>query len=136
MAESKDGKVIAKVDGKSVSSEREGLVTSWVSHSAELAERTAVTAFGIVRDVQNELNQRVLGLIALVDGTQQGLIKLVRGIDDRLDKLSEDVIDAAESVTLGVIRTVRDTGHGVTDLASGLTSPRETTPAPERRATA
>jgi hypothetical protein len=135
MAEQKDGKVIAKVDGKAVSAEREGLVTSWVSHSAELAERTATTAFGIVRDVQNELNQRVLGLIGLVDGTQQGLIKLVRGIDDRLDKLSEDVIDVAESVTLGLIRTVRDTGHGVTDLASGLTAPRET-PTPERRVSA
>jgi hypothetical protein len=135
MAEPKEAKVIAKVDGKSVASEREGLLTSWVSHGAELAERSAVTAFGIVRDVQNELNQRVLGVIGLVDGTQQGLIKLVRGIDDRIDKLSEDFIDVAESVTLGVIRTVRDTGHGVTDLASGLTQPRESG-SPDRRVTA
>jgi hypothetical protein len=126
MAEPKEAKVIAKVDGKPVPAEREGLVTSWVSQSAELAERTVVTAFGIVRDVQNELNQRVLGVIGFVDGTQQGIIKLVRGIDDRIDKLGEDVIDVAENVTLGIIRTVRNTGHGVTDLASGLTQPRET----------
>jgi hypothetical protein len=126
MADPKEAKVIAKVDGKPVAAEREGLVTSWVSQSAELAERTAVTAFGIVRDVRNELNQRVLGVISLVDGTQQGLIKLVRGIDDRIDKLGEDVIDAVESVTLGIIRTVRQTGHGVTDLASGINQPRET----------
>jgi hypothetical protein len=126
MAEPKEAKVVAKVDGKPVPADREGLVTSWVSQTAEIAERTVTTTFGIVRDVQNELNQRVLGVISFVDGTQQGLIKLARGIDDRLDKLTEDVIDTFEGVTLGVIRTVRDTGHGVTDLASGLTTPRET----------
>jgi hypothetical protein len=124
MAEPKEAKVIAKVDGKS--GEREGLVTSWVTHSAELAERTALTAFGIARDVQSELNQRLLGVIGLVDGTQQGLIKLARGIDGRLDKLSEDVIGVVENVTLGLIRSVRDTSHSVADRASSLTQPRET----------
>jgi hypothetical protein len=115
----------AKVDVKPVAADREGLLTSWVSQSAEIAERVITTGFGIVRDVQNELNARLLGAIGFVDNTQQGAIKLIKGIDDRLDKLTGDVIDAAESVTLGIIRTVRDTGHGVTDLASGLNKPRE-----------
>jgi hypothetical protein len=115
----------AKVEVKPVAADREGLLTSWVSQSAEIAERVVATGFGIVRDVQTEVNARLLGVVGFVDTTQQGAIKLIKGIDDRLDKLTGDVIDAAESVTLGIIRTVRDTGHGVTDLASGLTKPRE-----------
>jgi hypothetical protein len=115
----------AKVDVKAVAADREGLLTSWVSQGAEIAERVVTTSFGIVRDVQGELNQRLLGVIGFFDGTQQGAIKLIKGIDDRLDKLTGDVIDAAEGMTLGIIRTARDTGHGVTDLASGLTKPRD-----------
>jgi hypothetical protein len=115
----------AKVDVKTVAADREGLLTSWVSQSAELAERVVTTGFGIVRDVQGELNQRLLGVIGFIDNTQQGAIKLLKGIDDRMDKLAGDVVDAAEGMTLGMIRTARDTGHGVTEMASGLTKPRE-----------
>ena len=116
----------AKVDVKAVAADREGLLTSWVSQGAEIAERVVTTSFGIVRDVQGEVNQRLLGVIGFFDGTQQGAIRLIKGIDDRLDKLTGDIIDAAEGMTLGIIRTARDTGHGVTDLASGLTKPRDT----------
>jgi hypothetical protein len=78
-----------------------------------------------VRDVRGEVNQRILGTLQFVEGTQQGVFKLLRAVDDRLDKLSEDVLDTAESVTIGIIRTLRDTGHGVTSLAGNFTRARE-----------
>jgi hypothetical protein len=120
MAEGKVGKTDLKTAGG-----EHGLVGSWVSQGADLAERTAGTCFGIVRDVRIEINQRILGTLQLVENTQQGVIKLLRAIDERIDKLAGDTIDAGESITLGVIRTIGDTGHGVTDLAGQLTRPRE-----------
>jgi hypothetical protein len=124
MAETKT-ETKTKLEVKPVAAEREGLVTSWVSQGAELAERTTTTAFGIVRDVRGELNQRILGTLAFIEGSQQGVFKLLRGVDERIDKLAEDVLEATESLTLGIIRTLRDTGHGVTDLAGNLARPRE-----------
>jgi hypothetical protein len=136
MADAKEAKV-AKVDVKTpVAAEREGLLASWVSQSADLAERTVSTGFGIVRDVRGELNQRVLAAIGLVDNAQQsaikfvdsaqqGAIKLARVLDERVERLAEDSIDTAESLVVGIIRAVRDTGHGVTDLANNFSRPRE-----------
>ena len=125
MAETKDAKV-AKVDVKTpVAAEREGLLASWVSQSADLAERTVSTGFGIVRDVRGEINARVLAAIGFVDNAQQGAVKLVRVLDERVDRLAEDSIDTAESLVVGIIRAVRDTSHGVTDLATSISRPRE-----------
>src|SRR5262245_42091518 len=112
MAEQK----IAKVpEVKPIPSDREGLLSSWVGQSSDLAEKATITVVGIVRDVRSEVNQRFNGMLNLVDGSQQGLIKLARGVNDRVDKLSEETIDTVENLILGVIRTVRDTGRGVTD---------------------
>jgi hypothetical protein len=136
MAETKEAKV-AKVDVKTpVAAEREGLLASWVSQSADLAERTVATGFSIVRDVRGEINQRVLAAIGFVDGAQQGAIKFVdsaqqgavklaRVLDERVDRLAEDSIDTAESLVVGIIRAVRDTSHGVTDLATNFSRPRD-----------
>ena len=112
-----------------VPSDREGIVGSFVTQTAELAEKTATTTFGVVRDVRGEISHRILDALALVEGSQQGLLKLLRGINDRSDKLSDEVIDSLESLTLGVLRTVRDTSRGVTELATSWTTnlarPRE-----------
>lgn len=121
MAE-KAGKVEIK---PTVPSDREGLIGSFVNQTSELAEKVATTGFGVVRDVRGELSQRVLGLIGLVEGTQQGVIRLLRTINERTDRLSEDVIDTVENLTLGTLRTVRETGRGVTELATNLTKPKE-----------
>ncbi len=117
MAESKPDTKVTKVDVKPIG-EPVGIFTSWVSHSTELAERATLTVFGIARDLRGEVNQRILGALSLVEGTQAGAIKLVRSIDERIDKLAEDVLDNAESFTLNLIRTVRDTGHGVTSAVA------------------
>ncbi|MCU1276492.1 MAG: hypothetical protein JWM53_38 [bacterium] len=119
----------AELKSKSVPSDREGIVSSFVTQTAELAERATGTTFGIVRDVRGEISQRILGAIAFIDGSQQGFIKLLRGINDRADKLSDDLIDTIENLSVGTLRTVRDTSRGVTDLATNLTTnltkPRE-----------
>jgi hypothetical protein len=122
MAEPKTESKVSKVP---ISPEPEGLVTSWMNHSAELAERATNTGFGIIRDVRGEINQRILATLSLVESSQMGVMKLLRTIDERVDKLAEQTIDTAESLTLGVIRALRETGHGVTVLAGGLTRPRE-----------
>ena len=117
MAEGKPDTKVTKVDVKSLG-EPVGILTSWVSHSTELAERTTLTVFGIARDVRGEVNARIVGALNLIEGTQAGAIKLVKTIDERIDKLAEDVIDTAESFTLNLIRTVRDTSHGVTSAVA------------------
>jgi hypothetical protein len=124
MAEAKSETKATKIDVR-VAVERDGLVNSWVSQGTELAERTTATVFGIARDVRGEIHQRFLGTLALVEGTQQGIFKLVRTVDERLDRLAEEMTDTGESVVLGVIRTLRNAGHGVTELAAGITGPRE-----------
>jgi hypothetical protein len=125
MAEAKSETKATKIDVR-VAAERDGLVNSWVSQGTELAERTTATVFGIARDVRGEIHQRFLGTLALVEGTQAGLFKLVRSVDERLDRLAEEMTDTSESMVLGVIRTLRNAGHGVTELAAGITAPRET----------
>jgi len=109
--------------------EREGIVGSFVTQTAALAEKATLTTFGIARDVRGEIHQRIVDAFALVDGTQQGMMKLLRGINDRADRLSEEVIDTIESLTIGTLRTMRDTSRGVTELATSLTTsltrPRE-----------
>ncbi|HEX8950349.1 MAG TPA: hypothetical protein VF997_17715 [Polyangia bacterium] len=119
----------AELKAKPVPSDREGIVASFVMQTAELAEKATTTAFGVVRDVRGELSQRILGTIAFVEGSQQGFIKLLRGINDRADKLSDDLLDTLENLSVGSLRTVRDTSRGVTELATNLTTsltkPRE-----------
>jgi hypothetical protein len=124
MAEAKDSKV-TKVDVKAIPADREGLLSSIVTQSADLAERTTGAAFGMVRDVRVELNQRVLGTLAWIESSQQGVFKLLRSFNERTDKLAEETLETVESLALGVIRAVRDTGRGVTDLAISIGKPRE-----------
>jgi hypothetical protein len=118
-----------ELKAKPVPSDREGIVASFVTQTAELAEKAATTAFGVVRDVRGELSQRILGTIAFVEGSQQGFMKLLRGINDRADKLSDELIDTLENLSVGSLRAARDTSRGVTDLATNLTTnltkPRE-----------
>jgi hypothetical protein len=110
----------SKSEIKPVPSDREGLITSWVNQTADLTEKVTTTGFGIVRDVRGELSARALATIAFLEGAQLSVFKLLRTFNDRADRLSEDVIDTAENLALGVVRTVRDTGRGVTDLATNL----------------
>jgi hypothetical protein len=124
MAEPKEAKT-TKGESRVLESEREGLVTSWLTQGAGLAERTVGTCFGIVRDVRVEVSQRILGTLQWMESSQDGVFKLMRTIEERLDRLTGDALDAAESVTLGVVRTISEAGHGVTDIAGGLTRPRD-----------
>jgi hypothetical protein len=126
MAEAKEGKIMKNESRTLAEGPRGGLLASFVSESAQLAERTVGTCFGIVRDVRVELNQRVLGTIQFVESTQQGVFKILRGVDERIDSLGGDALDTAEGFLLGIIRTVGEAGHGVTAMADQLTRPRET----------
>jgi hypothetical protein len=118
-----------KLEMKPVPSDREGIVGSFVTQTSELAEKATMTTFGIARDVRGEIHQRIVDAFSLVEGTQRGFMQLLRGINDRADKLSEDLIDTIENLTVGTLRTMRDTSRGVTELATnlttGLTKPRE-----------
>jgi hypothetical protein len=122
MAEPKEAK-ITKTDPRVVAGTEEGLVGSVLSRGVDLAERAASTAFGIVRDVRGETNQRILGTLKWVEEFQEAAFRLVRSIDERLDRLVVDAIDTGEGITLGIIRTVGETGHGVTEMAGSLTRP-------------
>src|SRR5262249_19112429 len=103
----------------------EGLITSFVTQPVALAEKFTSTTFGVARDIQGELSQRILDVITLVDGTQQGLVKLLRGLNGRVDQVSDALIDTLENLTVGTLRAVRDTGRNVTDLAGQLGKSRD-----------
>ena len=117
MAEAKTEAKVAKVESLKGPS-NEGLVTTWIGYSTDLAERSTLTAFAIARDVRMEINQRVLGTLQFLESSQAGVFKLARTIDERVDKLAEDMIETAESVALGLIKIVRDTGTGVTGVVA------------------
>jgi hypothetical protein len=117
MAEAKAETKVTKVESLKTSP-NDGLLTTWIGYSTELAERSTTTAFAIARDVRSELNQRILGTLQFLESSQAGAFKLARTIDERVDKLAEEVIDTAESVALGLIRIVRDTGTSVTGVVA------------------
>ena len=121
-------KAVLEVE-KPIPSDRGAIATSFVTQTAQLAEKATATAFAVVRDVRGELSQRIVGTLAFIDGSQQSFMKLLRGINERADRLSDEVIDTLENLSVGSLRTLRDTSRGVTELATsvtaGLTRPRE-----------
>jgi hypothetical protein len=124
MAETK-----SRAEFKAIPSDKEGLISSWVTQSSEFVERGVGTCFELLRDVRGEVKQRVTGTLDWVESSQQGFIKLGRGMTERVDRLAEDAIGTAENLAIGVVRAVRDVGHGVTEIASrataSLAKPRE-----------
>jgi hypothetical protein len=108
--------------------EDQGVLAVGVESVAQAAEKTLLSAYGIVRDVRGEVAQRVLGVIDWVDSVQQGTIKLARSVVQRTDEVANAWIDANEHVALGVVRALRSTGEGATQFASrtaaSLTSTR------------
>jgi hypothetical protein len=119
--------------GRSVASDREGLLGGLVSQGADLAEKATTTCFGVARDVRDEIDQRIVGTLTWVEGSQQGVMKLVRGINSRMKKLADDSIDTFEGMVIGIVRATRDTSRDVTDWATNLGKPREK---PQPRASA
>ena len=108
--------------------EDQGVLAVGVESVAHAAEKTLLSAYGIVRDVRGEVAQRVLGVIDWVDSVQQGTVKLARSVVQRTDEVANAWIDANEHVALGVVRALRSTGEGATQFASrtaaSLTSTR------------
>jgi hypothetical protein len=98
----------------------EALVASWVTLTTELAERVTATCFGVARDVRAEVHKNVAATMNFVSESQQSMMKMARNIDERIDKLTAETIDVAESMTLSIIRTVRDTSHGVQQLTGQI----------------
>ena len=66
------------------------------------------------------LNDYLSEQLTFIESAQQGVFKLLRNLSDRTDKMTEEMIDTAENLTLGTVRAVRDTGHGVTGIATGI----------------
>jgi hypothetical protein len=99
---------MAEQRGKSVSSDRESLLDSLVSQSADLAEKTTSTWFGVARDIRDQVDERVTGTLGWIEGSQQGVTKLLRGITSRIKMLSDDTIDAFEGMAISVVRATRD----------------------------
>src|SRR4051812_9928874 len=80
MAEAKADTKVTKVESiKGLANE--GLLTTWIGYSTELAERSSTTAFAIARDVRSEINQRILGTLQFLESSQSGVFKLARTID-------------------------------------------------------
>lgn len=122
-----------KAQFKSLSSDRdgekEGLLSTLVAQTSDLSEKAVGTSFEVVRDLRQEVNQRLLGTIDWLEASQQGLFKLVRGVNGRIQELLETGISTAEGLALGVARLFRETNQGLIEITTQATAtllkPRE-----------
>ncbi len=100
------------------SGDNKGLVSHYIGLSTGVAESAIGTCFGLVSDARKEAQNRVVGIIDLVESSQQGGIKLARSVTDRVDKLPQEFVDSSESAVRSLLHTARDAGYGAAKLAS------------------
>jgi hypothetical protein len=117
---------------KVVLSDSEGLMSGWLSSSAELAEKTVATSFDVLRDLRTEVHARFLATVDWVDTSQQSVARLARGLGNRIDGLVEQALETGEGMTVGAVRTTRDVVQELTGLASRTSA--AVTSRPEYRA--
>ena len=100
----------------------EGVLAVGIESTALATEKTIGAWFGLWRDVRSELTQRATSAIDWVDGVQQGTTRLARAVVQRTDEVAGAWLDANERLTMGLVRAMRSTGHGVSRFASRTAS--------------
>jgi hypothetical protein len=78
--------------------------------------------FGLAQDTRAEVRRRTDVTLTFAEEMGVGGFRFLRKIVDRVDRMSGETLGRAEAAFLVVTRTLRKTGHGVTDLASSAIS--------------
>ncbi len=105
-------------NGKPAPSASGTLTTSAIGQVGDLTERALSTCYSVARDTRAEILQRSLALIDFFQGTQESAFKIMRDAATRADKIALDLVDTSESLTVGALRSTRETLMGLTQFAT------------------
>jgi len=95
-----------------------GIIGSWWQLGIGMGEASCTFGFGLAQDVRSELRRRADVTLTFAEEMGVGGFKFVRRVVDRMDRVANEALGRGEASLLVVTRTLRRTGHGVTDLAS------------------
>src|ERR1041385_2844195 len=105
-------------DHKIVADSQHGIIGSWWQLAIGMGEASCTFGFGLAQDTRSELRRRADVTLTFAEEMGVGGFKFVRKLVDRVDKVTNEALGRGEAGVLVVTRTLRRTGHGVTDLAS------------------
>jgi hypothetical protein len=95
-----------------------GILGSWWQLGIGMSEATVTFCFGIAQDTRIEVKRRTDATLTFAEEMGVGSFRFLQKLVDRLDRISGEVLGRSEATMMVVARTLRKTGHGVTDLAS------------------
>jgi hypothetical protein len=120
-------------DSKIQSDSQHGVLGSWWQLAIGMTEASYGFGFGLAQDTRAELRRRADGTLSFAEEMTAGSFKFVRKLVERVDRLASDGLGRSEAALFVVTRTLRKTGHGVTDLATtALSDTIGSTPGPRR----
>jgi hypothetical protein len=110
-----------------------GVIGSWWQLAIGMGESSCTFGFGLAQETRGELRRRTDVTLTFAEEMGVGTFAFVRRVVDRVDRLVGEGLGRSEAAVLVLTRTLRKTGHGVTDLAtSALTDTIGTSPAQRR----
>lgn len=95
-----------------------GVFGSWWQLAIGMGESTCAFGFGLAQDTRSELRRRADVTLTFAEDMGVGGFKFLRKVIDRVDHVTAESLGRSEAAILVVTRSLRKTGHGVTDLAS------------------
>jgi hypothetical protein len=104
------------------SDSQNGVIGSWWQLGIGMSESTATFGFGLAQDIRGELRRRTDVVIGFAEDMTVGTFSFARKLVDRIDRVAGEALGRSEAATRVVTRTLRKTGHGVTELASSTLS--------------
>ena len=110
-----------------------GVVGSWWQLAIGMTESTTTFGFGVAQDSRNEVRRRVDSTLNFAEQMGVGGFGFLRNVVDRVDRISGEVLGRGEAAVLVVTRTMRRTGHGMTELATTTLSDTIGSPQPQRK---
>ena len=106
-----------------------GVLGSWWQLAIGMGETSSNFGFGLAQDTRAELRRRVDLTLTFAEDMGVGTFTFVRKVVDRADRVVSEALGRSEAAMLVMTRTLRKTGHGVTDFAtSTLTDTIGTSP--------
>jgi hypothetical protein len=120
-------------DQRIQSDSQHGIIGSWWQLGIGMGEASCSFGFGLAQDVRSELRRRADVTLTFAEEMGVGGFKFVRRVVERVDRVASEALGRGEAGVLVVTRTLRRTGHGVTDLASTALTDTIGSPMHQRR---
>jgi hypothetical protein len=113
-----------------------GVLGSWWQLAIGMGEASYHFGFGVAQDTRAEARRRADATLTFAEEMGVGSFRFLRKLVDRVDRVAAEVLGRSEATALVVTRTLRKTGHGVTELASSTLSDTIGSPQTARRSDA